>query len=525
MTVNEVPAKAGRREWAGLAVLSLPTLIITFDMFVLLLALPGLSADLQVGTNAQLWIVDIYGFMVGGFLVTMGTLGDRIGRRRLLMIGAAAFAVASFLAAYATTAEMLIAARALLGIAGATLAPSTLALISNMFRDQRQMAFAIGVWAGCFTLGAILGPFVGGLVLEHFWWGSVFLLAVPVMVLLLILGPLLLPEFRSPVTSRIDLVSVGLSLAAVLMFIYGLKEAARDGLGVVSVLVGLIGIGLGVLFVRRQRTLTDPLLDLKLFGNRSFSTMLVGPLFYSMIGGTTMVFLTQHFQSVADLSPLQAALCLLPGMVVGTFSSMVSPVLARYVRPAYLIGYGLFGVVATFVWFTQVDADAGLAVLVIGFAVMSLCDGPLIALGTGLVVGSAPPERAGSASSMAQTSNEMGAALGVATLGTLGTAVYYRDFLDNVPAGVPADSVAAAGENIAGAVVAAGELSEPTATELLQPAREAFTFGLNVFAGVSAAILAAIAVLVLVRLKDVPPLGKEEEQQEPGENVADDVTS
>ncbi|WP_271216796.1 MFS transporter [Streptosporangium carneum] len=514
--------RATRREWAGLAVLALPTLLITFDLFVLLLALPYLSADLKVNSTEQLWILDIYGFMVGGFLITMGNLGDRIGRRKLLMFGATAFGVASVISAYSTSPEMLIAARALLGIAGATLAPSTLSLISNMFRDPKQMGVAIGIWAGCFSLGAILGPIVGGVMLEHFWWGSVFLLGVPVMVLLLVLGPVLLPEYRAPEPGRLDLTSVAMSLAAILPFIYGVKELAREGWAPVPIAGLVVGLVFGVLFVRRQRALADPLLDLSLFGNRDFSTMLLSLLAYGMIAATTLLFITQYFESVSGLSPLQAALGLLPGMAIAVVSTMVSPILARWIRPAYLISGGLVGVVASMVWFTQIDPDSGPTSLVIGFAVIGLCDGPLLTLGTNLVVGSAPPEKAGSASSMAQISNEFGAALGVATVGTIGTFVYRTQIADSIPEGIPAEAAKTAGESIAGAGAVAGELPAQTASTLLTAAREAFTTGLNVVAVVGVALVSIAIVLIMTLLRHLPPMNEADQGAEEDGQATDE---
>jgi len=246
---GEAP-RVGRREWIGLAVLALPTLLLSLDLSVLYLALPHLSADLGAGSVQQLWIVDIYGFMIAGFLVTMGTLGDRIGRK-LLMIGASAFGAASVAAAFSTSAEMLIATRAVLGLAGAALMPSTLALISNMFTDPGQRATAMGVWASCFAAGTAIGPIIGGVLLGFFWWGSVFLLGVPVMVVLLVTGPVLLPEYRDPGAGRLDLIGVALSLAAILSVIYGLKELAKDGIETLPIVAIVAGAAFGVVFLVR----------------------------------------------------------------------------------------------------------------------------------------------------------------------------------------------------------------------------------------------------------------------------------
>ncbi|MFF8867298.1 MFS transporter [Streptomyces sp. NPDC015139] len=491
----------------GLAILALPTLLVSFDVFAMLLALPQLSSDLGASSTQQLWIMDMYGFMVGGFLVTMGTLGDRIGRRKLLLIGATVFGLASLLAAFSTTPEMLIAARALLGISGATLAPSTLALISNMFRDPKQMGTAIGIWAGSFSVGAIVGPIVGGALLNHFWWGSVFLIGVPVMLILLLLGPLLLPEYKAPQSGRLDLPSVALSLAAVLPFIYGLKETARHGLHPLPLTALITGLILGTLFIRRQRTLKDPLLDLSLFRDASFGTALVSLLFYSMLTGTAMLFVTEYFQSVQGMSPLAAGLGLLPGMAGSIAGITLSPVLARRIRPAYLIAAGLALVVVGFALMSRAGADGGTGWLVAGWTLNGLGGGPLVSLGTNLVVGSAPPEKAGAAASLSQTGNEFGYGLGIALVGTLGTAVYRHEIAGSLPARLPAPEAAAARESVAGAVSASDTLSGPLAARLLRAAAEAFTGALHTVVGLTAVLLTGVAVLVAVVLRHVPPLG------------------
>ncbi len=493
------PVRASGREWAGLAVLALPTLLVSLDTFVMLLALPHLAADLGASGTEQLWIMDIYGFLVAGLLITAGALGDRIGRRRLLLAGAAAFGAASVLAAYATSPTMLIAARALLGIAGATLTPSTLSLIMNLFRDARQRATAVGIWAGCFTVGAIIGPLVGGAMLERFWWGSVLLLGVPAMVLLLILGPLLLPEYRDPAAGRLDPTSVAVSLAALLSVIYGLKEVARHGPHLLPLLALLAGVALAVVFVRRQVKLAHPLLDLKLFANRGFGVTLGAMLAYTLLSGGTMVFVAQYFQLVGGLTPLQAGFAMAPGMAAAVVGFQIAPVLARRRRPAVLLAGGLAVAAAGLLVLAQAEPSAGLAVPIVGFVLASLGGAPLVSLGTNLVVGSAPPEKAGSAAGLAQTGNECGYALGIAVLGSVGVLAYRAAIGDSVPAG--------ARDSLTGALQAAEDLPGATAAAVSAAAQDAFTTALHTVAAVSAATILAVAVVVLVRLRHLRPLG------------------
>ncbi|MEU2282397.1 MFS transporter [Streptomyces sp. NPDC013178] len=515
MTAGGAP-KAGRKEWIGLGILALPTLLVALDVFVLLLALPHLSADLGANSNQQLWIMDIYGFMVAGFLVTMGTLGDRIGRRKLLLIGSAAFGAASLLAAFATSPGMLITARVLLGIAGATLTPSTLALITTMFQDAKQRTVAISLWASCFTLGAIIGPLLGGVMLEYFWWGSLFLIGAPVMALTLIVGPRVLPEFKNPEAGRLDLPSVLLSLGSTVPVIYGIKELARDGRQTLPTVVLVAGLVVGVLFVQRQRRLASPLLDVRLFTHARFTAALLSLLAYSLIGGTVMLFMTQYFQAAQRMSPFEAGLGMLPGMAAATVSFAVCPIIARKIRPAYVIGAGIAGVTAVLLTFTQLDADSGTAVLIAGFAVFSFCGAPIVALGTNMVVGTVPPEKAGSAGALSQMSNEFGAALGVATLGTLGLAVYRSDIADTVPAEVPETAADAARDSVAGAAAAADQLPGSLADTLLDPVRVAFTGGLHTVAAVSAVLIAVAGVFFVALMRHVPPIGQEEAAQQEG---------
>ena len=496
------PARAGRREWIGLGVIALPCLLYSMDLTVLNLAVPSLSADLKPSSTQLLWIIDIYGFLVAGSLITMGTLGDRIGRRRLLLIGAAGFGVASTLAAFSTSAGMLIATRAVLGLAGATLAPSTLSLIRNMFLDPRQRAVAIGVWISSYSAGAVIGPPLGGLLLEYFWWGSVFLVSVPMMALLLVLGPMLLPEFRDPDAGRPDLFSAALSVAAVLGIIYGLKQIAAHGIGWSPALSIGAGLALGAVFVRRQQKLADPLIDLRLFRMPAFSASLAAYMLATFATFGPYVFIAQYLQLVLGLSPMKAGLWSMPFAVGFVAGSMLSPVIARRVRPAFMMGAGLVIAAAGFVALAQVDGSSGLAVIVGSTVVFSLGLSPVFTLANDLIIGAAPPERAGAASAISETCSEFGGALGIAILGSIGTAIYRRAMAGSVVDGIPHEAGVAARDTLGGAVAAAGQFPGPGAA-LLDTARKAFAEGLQVTAMTSAVVVLGMAILVLVLLRHV----------------------
>jgi DHA2 family multidrug resistance protein-like MFS transporter len=496
----------------------LPTLLLVMDLTVLHLAVPHLSADLQPSSIQLLWIVDIYGFMIAGSLITMGTLGDRIGRRRLLLIGAAAFGVASVLAAFSTSAELLIAARALLGVAGATLMPSTMSLIRNMFLDERQRTVAIGIWVSGFSAGSAIGPLVGGFLLEHFWWGSVFLLNVPVMVLLLGLGPVLLPEFRDPNAGRLDLFSAALSLAAVLAVIYGLKQIAQHGPGWQPVLFIAAGLAIGAAFVWRQRRLADPLIDLWLFRVPAFSASLATYTLGVFVAFGVFLFIAQYLQLVLGLSPLQAGLWSVPGAIASIVGSNVAPALVRRVQPVFVIAAGLVLGAVGFGLLTQVGLSS-LALVVVGWVVMSLGFGATFTLTADLVIGTAPPERAGAASALSETAAELGGAVGIAVLGSLGTAIYRNQVVTALPPGISSEAATTAQETLAGAVTVAGQLPDQLGAALLGAAHAAFIQGLQLTSVIGTIVMIGLAILTMVMLRHVGTPPEPENQTEPESGV------
>lgn len=500
--IPDNPPRAGKREWIGLAVIALPCILYSMDLTVLNLALPHLSADLEPSSTELLWIVDIYGFMVAGFLITMGNLGDRIGRRKLLLIGACAFGIASVVAAYSSSAQMLIATRALLGIAGATLAPSTLSLIRNMFHDPKQRTVAIGIWITSYSVGGAIGPLIGGTLLEYFSWGSVFLVAVPVMVLLLILGPVLLPEYRDPEVRKLDFISVLLSLLSVLPIIYGLKKIAANGFGWLAAASITAGITAGLLFLQRQKKLDTPLIDLKLFRAPRFSIALVIYTLGTFVTFGNFIFIFQYMQLVIGLSPLQAGLWSLPFFIAFIVGSLLTPMIARKINLAWVISSGLLLSAVGFGLLTQISSG-GLMLLVTGSFIYCLGLSPLFTLTTDIIVGSAPPERAGSAAAISETGSEFGGALGVAIIGSIGTLFYRSKITHAMPGGISAEAAEAAKSTLSEARLQASQLPEALGNSLITEANKAFMAGMQISALTCTVIVIVMAVLVIKQLRPV----------------------
>ncbi len=475
---------ATRREWIGLLILSIACLLYSMDLSVLFLAIPSITVELQPSPTQLLWINDIYGFMVVGFLVTMGTLGDLVGRRKILLIGAAAFGAASVLCAFSPNAEMLIVSRALLGIAGATVAPSTLALIVNMFKDESERNRAIGIWGTAFAVGGTVGPVLGGVLLTFFHWGLVFLINVPIMLGLLVLGPKYLPEYKSDHAGKLDLLSVALSLATILPVIYAVKIIAAYGWHIEALFEVLAGVAFGSLFWRRQHRIAHPLVDFELFKSPRFNVALLANLAGIFFIFAIFLLQAQFFQLVLGMTPLQAGLWSFPQSLVFCLMSLYAHKVTGRFGPERAVVWGL-AVYAVAAAIMAVSAYAqNLYGIMIASMVMALGFVPVILTTTGLIVGSAPPERAGAASAISETSAEFGGALGVALLGSLVT-YFYRAAMS------ASDAPMAAKATLNDALLTAGSSSPAW----LDAAKDAFANGYTIVCVLTVAGMAALAMV------------------------------
>jgi MFS transporter, DHA2 family, multidrug resistance protein len=494
-----VAPKAGTREWIALAVLLLPVLLVAVDATVLSFALPSISAALSPTGTQLLWMIDIYPLVLAGLLVSMGSLADRVGRRRMLLIGSVGFAVVSVIAAYAPSAEALIASRAALGFFGAMLMPSTLSLLRNVFVDRQQRRLAIAIWAAGFSGGAALGPIVGGFLLEHYWWGSAFLMAVPVLVLLLILAPIFLPESKDPTPGPIDVLSIGLSMVTMVPVVYAIKSIAHDGATSLSLLLLLIGFAAGTAFVRRQLNRPQPMLDVRLFSRSSFSGAVLANLLsvFSLVG--FLFFVSQHLQLVLGESPMQAGLILLPGLVVTVVAGLAVVPLVRRITPRTVVAGGLLISAAGYIAVLLGAHEASAGALVLAFVLLSLGIGAAETISNDVIISSVPADKAGAASAISETAYEMGAVLGTAVLGGILTAAYSARVV--VPAGLSAADTATATETLGGATAVAAHLPQPQAGQLLASAQQAFGGGVSVTSVIAVVLMVVAAALVWFTLR------------------------
>jgi DHA2 family multidrug resistance protein-like MFS transporter len=466
-------------------------LLLAIDGTVLYLAVPSLTAELSPTATQVLWIGDIYSLALAGLLVTMGNLADRIGRKRLLLIGAFAFGAASVLAAFAPTAEVLIAARLLLGVAGATIMPSTLSLIRNIFTDRVERTRAIAVWSAAASAGIALGPVVGGVLLEHFWWGSVFLINLPVMLLVLVAGAWLLPESRDPNPGRFDLVSSALSMLAIVPFVFAIKQLAGGSIEAPTVLAIAACAVFGILFVRRQRRVESPMIDVDLFRNSAFSgAVMVNFISVFALSGV-LFFFSQYLQLARELSPLEAGLAQLPVAVAAMGAvALVGFLLARLGRGraiALALVIGAVGMVTV----SAVEGSEQLVWVLLALVPLGLGIGIAETLSVDAVVSAVPPSKAGAAASVSETAYELGVAFGIAILGSVIT-VLYRGSLA-LPPGLPGEVALRAEDSLASAAA----VLEP-GSEAMHAAREAFVSAMQSTTLIAGGVMVVAALVALV---------------------------
>lgn len=493
------------KAWAGLALPTLPTVLVALDMNVLFLALPHLTADLHASGVQQLWISDVYGLVVGVLVIVMGAVGDRVGRRRLLTIGCSMFGLASLLAAFAPSAGVLIGARVVQGVAGATLAPSTLALIGTLFPDSTARGRAISIWATCQFSGAALGPVFGGVLLQRWWWGSVFLIAVPICGLVVLLGPALLPEHEDAAHApAIDVTSAALAMGTLLSLLFAIKSLV-PGSHVsrpVVLVAAVVAVMAGTAFVRRQLRSADPFLDLALLRTPAIRATIVGLVLAGVAMAGVGLWATQYLQSVLGYSPLVAAVVFAPmglGVAVGT---LCAPRLARWVDTPTLVAAGLAVAAAGAALLTLVQPDRSVLVLVAAYTVLAAGTGPLFALGTARLVASAPAARAGRAAGLSETGNYLGGTLGVAVLGSLAGAVYTHALGGHVLPTLTAAQRATALQNMASAHAIA---QQTHAAGLLAASADSATSALHVI-GIAGLVVFAAAAATMVRTRRPVPV-------------------
>ncbi len=493
--------------WWALVILTLPVVLMSVDLTVLSMAVPKLSEDLAPTGNQLLWIIDIYGVFLAGLLVLMGSVGDRIGRRMLLLIGAVAFGAASALAAFAWSPSVLIAARALLGVGGATLMPSTLALIRNIFTDPAERQRAISIWAAAFAGGAGLGPVLGGFLLEDFWWGSVFLINIPIMAMLVVLGPLLLPDSKDPNPGPFAPLSAVLLTSGVLVTIYGLKDAGKHNWSVASIGWMLLGLIVLAVFALRQRRMRHPLIDIGLFRSLPFTVAVCANIagVFALTG--ILYFLPQYAQLVLGETPLAAGLWALPIAGAAVVGAIAAPRLSRTLRVGWIIGGGLLLASGGYYVLSHIGVDEAMALAFVGGGLVGMGVGLADTLANDVIIATAPPERAGAAAGISESAYELGGAIGTAVLGSIGTSVYRSELDTGLPQAFPPGLAQAAQETLGSAVHLARELPGENAKPFLDLANKAFVHGMDDAFTIGAVVvgLTAAGVTIILRSHAATP--------------------
>ncbi|WUW24983.1 MFS transporter [Streptomyces sp. NBC_01463] len=516
-------AADGANRWVVLVVLCLSLLLVALDATVLHVAVPAVTEDLRPSAVGLLWIVDAYPLVCASLLILFGTLGDRVGRRRILLLGYALFGVASAVAALADSAGVLIAARAMLGVGGAMIMPATLSILRQVFPDRRERAVAIGVWTAVAAVGAATGPVIGGFLVEHFWWGSVFLINIPLMALILPVARVLLPESRGSADGPWDVFGALMAAAGVLGVVLGVKRAGTgEGLLGPGTLVPLLaGAALLTAFVRRQRRRTHPLIDIGMFARPAFSTA-VGCIVLAMLALVGLELIAvQYLQLVLDLSPLETGLRLLPLTFAAMAAGATGSYTLRRIGPRRMVGWGFVLTAVAVLMLTamgQHDRPGLLTAsfVILGFGLQSTLFGAYESM-----LSEAPADRAGGAAAIGETSYQLGAGMGIALLGSVMNAAYTPGLAGLPKEGVPASAGAAASHSLGEAYQVAAQLGGPLGTVLRSTARDAFIGGLHITLLVSAGLLllGALAALKLPRVMECPPLICEPAESAAGQEV------
>ncbi|MER6288343.1 MFS transporter [Streptomyces sviceus] len=488
-------AGAGANRWVVLVVLCVSLLLVALDATVLHVAVPAVTEDLKPGAIELLWIVDVYPLVCASLLILFGTLGDRVGRRRVLLLGYGLFGVASGVAAVADTAQVLILARALLGVGGAMIMPATLSILRQVFPDRRERALAIGIWSAVAAVGAAVGPLLGGFLLEHFWWGSVFLVNIPLMLVSLPVGRMLLPESKGTGEGPWDVVGALTAAAGLFALVLGVKRLGGGDLDAFTAIPLVLGAALLVLFVRRQRRRTHPLVDLRMFARPAFSTS-VGCIVLAMLALVGLELIAaQYLQLVLGLSPLETGLRLLPLTIAAMAAGLAGARLLRRFGPRLMVSAGFcLTALAVLLLTAMGDAD-NTGLLVFGFVLLGFGLETTLFGAYESMLSEAPPEQAGGAAAIGETSYQLGAGIGIALLGSVMNAAYTPG-LSRVP-GVPEAASRSAGHSLGEAYEVAGRLGGPAGVALRRAAQDSFVHGLHVTLLVSAGLLLLGAVMAL----------------------------
>lgn len=491
-------AKATGRQWLGLAILVVPLFMLSTDITVLYLAMPAIAADLMPAGSQSLWILHIGEFLSAATMITFGLLAQRVGPRRLLLGAVTAYGGASLIAAYALSPEMLIGGRALLGIAAAAFTPAGMILIRRTFRNQKQYNVAFAAYMAAFSGGMAAGPPLGGLILEHLWWGAVFLINVPIAAVLLIGGPFLLDRNHADRTVRLDPPSVVLSIAAIVTLVYGLQEIAAGNITTFALLAAAAGTGMLLLFIRRQRTTSAPLLDLALFQSATFRLMLT-VLFVGTFGMSAAdMLLPQFLQITRGLNALETGLVLLAPAVGATAGTMLTPLFARSSRKGLAMAavMALTGVGGALM--IVLLPGASLGSLVIALTIIAVVGAPFVTLASQVLITAAPEEKTGTATAVQDVTASLGMASSLAFLGGGILVLYRRILTERAEAHLPESATEAAGESFGAAPVIAAELSQEHGTQVKEAADAALTVATQTGYGVSAVVAIGLAVVLVL---------------------------